>query len=173
MSFQAIHEEPTKWGFKLWLLADMTGYTVDFDIYTGRITKKSDTGLSHDVMQLVPPLAYQGYELYCDNFYSSPALFEALNQFGITATGSFRSNRWGILSEVISLKSALEKRQVPWGTGYYIRDKETVACGRTLVSVMSTCHPGHQSENLVSRNCLGEDGKRTKFLGLLPYGGCG
>ena len=26
---------------------------------------------------------------------------------------------------------------------------------------MSTCHPGHQSPNLVSRNCLGADGKRT------------
>ena len=35
---------------------------------------------------------------------------------------------------------------------------------------MSTCHPGHQSENLVSRNCLGEDGKRTtiQILSLLP-----
>ena len=87
-------KKPTKWGFKLWVLADMTGCTVDFDIYTGRTTEKSDTGLRHDfAMQLVPPLAYQGYELHCDNFYSSPALFEAFNQFGITATGTFRSNR--------------------------------------------------------------------------------
>ena len=65
---------------------------------------------------------------------------------------------------MISLKSVLEKRQVPRGTGYYIRDKETVYClwkDTRVVSVMSTCHPGHQSENLVSRNCLGEDGKRT------------
>ena len=30
-----------------------------------------------------------------------------------------------------------------------------------VVSVMSTCHPGHQSPNLVSRNCLGAEGKRT------------
>ena len=91
---QYMKNKPTKWGFKLWVLADMTRYTVDFDIYTGRTTEKSDSGLSHDVvMQLVPPLAYQGYELYCDNFYSRPALFEALNQFGITATGTFRSNR--------------------------------------------------------------------------------
>ena len=29
------------------------------------------------------------------------------------------------------------------------------------MSVMSTCHPGHQSENIVSRNCLGADDKQT------------
>ena len=55
---------------KLWVLADMTGYAVDFNIHTGRTTENSDSGLGHDVvMQLVPPLAYQGYELYCDTTF--------------------------------------------------------------------------------------------------------
>lgn len=72
---QYMRNKPTKWGFKLWVLADMTGYTVDFKIYTGKTTEKSDSGLSYDVaMQLVPPLALQGYELYCDNYYSSPSV---------------------------------------------------------------------------------------------------
>ena len=76
----------------------MTGYTVDFNIYTGRMTTKSDSELGHDVvMQLVTSLAYQGYELYCDNFYSSSTLFEVLNQFGISATGTFHSNRQGTM----------------------------------------------------------------------------
>ena len=98
---QYMKNKPTKWGFKLWVLADMTGYTVDFDIYTGKTTERSELGLSHDVvMQLVPPLTYQGYELYCDNFYSSPKLFEDLLHLGIGATGTFRSNRKGIPGEV-------------------------------------------------------------------------
>ena len=111
----------------------MTGYTVDFNIYTGKTTEKSDSGLSYDVvMQLVPPLAFQGYELYCDNYYSSPVLFDDLRQHGILATGTFRTNRRGLPSEVVSLKDALLK--VPRGTGYYIQDSETdIVCGKTLV----------------------------------------
>ena len=27
-------DKPTKWGFKLWVVADPSGYTVDFNIYT-------------------------------------------------------------------------------------------------------------------------------------------
>jgi len=70
-------------GFKLWVLADMTGYTVDFDIYTGKSTEES--GLSYDVVtKLVQPLAFQGYELYVDNFYSSPDLFIDLRKSGNT-----------------------------------------------------------------------------------------
>ena len=33
---QYIKDKPTKWGFKLWVLADsQSGYTVDFNVYTG------------------------------------------------------------------------------------------------------------------------------------------
>ena len=65
---------------------------------------------------------------------------------------------------MVLLKDALSK--VPQGTRYYIRDEKTgiVYCvwkDTCVVSVMSTCHPGHQSEKMVSRNCLGADGKQT------------
>ena len=36
-----MRNKPSKWGFKLWVLADMTGYTVDFDMCTGKSTEKS------------------------------------------------------------------------------------------------------------------------------------
>ena len=163
---QYMRNKPTKWGFKLWVLADMTGYTVDFDIYTGKSTEKSESGLGYDVvMRLVQPLTFQGYELYVDNFYSSPDLFVDLRKSGITATGTFRSNRRGLPTEVVLLKAALEKAQVPRGAGYYYRDKKTniVYCvwkDTRVVSVMSTCHPGHHSEIMVSRSCTGADGKR-------------
>ena len=45
-----MRNKPTKWGFKLWVLADMTGYTVDFDIYTGKLTEESESGLAYDVV---------------------------------------------------------------------------------------------------------------------------
>ena len=67
LPFRAFTSKPVKWRFKLWELADMTGYTMDFNIYTG----KSDLGLFYDVV--VEPntwcLQFSGYE---DNFYFSP-----------------------------------------------------------------------------------------------------
>ena len=38
---QYIRNKPTKWGFKFWVLADNTGYTVDFDLPLGKETQIS------------------------------------------------------------------------------------------------------------------------------------
>ena len=70
---QYMRNKPTKWGFKYWVLADITGYTVDFNIYLGKVTASSGKGLSYDVvMDLIQPYSFQGYEVYVDNFYTSP-----------------------------------------------------------------------------------------------------
>ena len=97
---QYMRNKPVKWGFKLWILADMSGYTMDFNIYTGKSVDRSDLGLSYDVV----PYCFQGYEVYVDNFYSSPTLFDSLLKLGITATGTFRTNRKEIPKDVIALK---------------------------------------------------------------------
>ena len=38
---QYLRNKLTKWGFKFWILADVTGYTVDFDLYIGKAAKIS------------------------------------------------------------------------------------------------------------------------------------
>ena len=118
---QYMKNKPVKWGFKYWVVADTTGYTVDFDLYTGKQADRSEFGLSYDVMNLSRPFSFQGYRLYVDNFYSSPRLFEDLLGWGITATGTLRMNRTGVPDEVKQLKSVLEKKTVHRGSGYYIR----------------------------------------------------
>ena len=64
---QYIKNKPTKWGIKLWVLADsLNGYTCDFDVYIGRNAGQevSPNGLGYDVvMKLVAPLRNQGYHL--------------------------------------------------------------------------------------------------------------
>lgn len=66
-----IRNKPTKWGFKYWVLADVTGYTVDFDLYIGKAAQSSSHGLGFDVvMKLMEPYWFQGYEVFLDNFYT-------------------------------------------------------------------------------------------------------
>ena len=39
---QYIRNKPTKWGFNYWVLADPTGYTLDFDLYCGEAQDNSN-----------------------------------------------------------------------------------------------------------------------------------
>ena len=60
-------DKPTKWGIKLWVLADSSnGYTVDFNIYIGRTAGQTIGGhrLGYDaVMRLMAPYFGKGYHL--------------------------------------------------------------------------------------------------------------
>ena len=149
---QYMKQKPIKWGFKLWVVADTTGYTIDFNIYTGK-RESTEHGLaSQVVMTLVEPFMFQGYEVFTDNFYTSPTL-EALSEVGIRATGTLRINRRGIPDSVIELKRMLEKDDFPRGTGYYyVHESSVYVCWKDSkpITIMTTDYPGHY-ENLVSR----------------------
>ena len=62
---QYIEDKPTKWGMKIWVLAESTtGYTCDYEVYTGRSNVKSVNGLGYDVvMKLCKSFYGQGYRL--------------------------------------------------------------------------------------------------------------
>lgn len=111
---------------------------------------RSTHGLGYDVVvSLVLPFKFQGYQLYCDNFYSGPDLFQELQKLGIFATGTLLTNRRGVPSDVKKLKDALLQRNVPRGTGYYIRDSTSnlvYVCWKDnkVVCLLSNAHPGHQ-----------------------------
>ena len=64
---QYIKDKPTKWGIKLWVLADSTnGYTYDFNVYIGKAQAQetSAKGLGYDVvLKFMDPLFDQGYHL--------------------------------------------------------------------------------------------------------------
>ena len=94
-----------------------------------------------------------------------------LRKHGVAAIGTFCSHRHGIPPEVIALKLALEEINVPCGTGYYYHHKKTgiMYClwkDTRVVSVMSTCHPGHKTDTKVSRNCTLPD--RTRGTMEIP-----
>ena len=109
---QYMPNKPHKWGMKAWVLADSSnGYVWNWELYTGKQEREDGVGLAHQVvMSLTRPLQNKGYHIYCDNFYSSPALFEELSTVGFQACGTVRSNRRG-LSEVFKSKK-LQKGEV-------------------------------------------------------------
>ena len=39
---QYMKDKPVKWGFKFWVIADPSGYTVDFNLYTGKSADSSE-----------------------------------------------------------------------------------------------------------------------------------
>ena len=120
---QYMKNKPTKWGFKVWLLTDTSGYTIDYSIYTGKAEESSEHGLAHDVLtKLVEPFAVQGYEIFIDNSYSSPALFLNLLEFGICATETLRINCRGVPDSVKELKSSLMAKTFGGGSGFYYRE---------------------------------------------------
>lgn len=94
---QYIKDKPTKWGIKLWVLADSSnGYTVDFDVYIGRAAGRdvSEYGLGYDVvLKLMQRFLNQGYHLFVDNFYTSLTLFKHLFTQGVPATGTVMESR--------------------------------------------------------------------------------
>ena len=74
---QYIKDKPTRWGIKLWVLADSSnGYIVDFNVYIGKAAgqQTSEFGLGYNVvMRLMRPFLHQGYHLFLDNFiYINP-----------------------------------------------------------------------------------------------------
>ena len=93
--------KPIKRGYKLWCLANITGYVYKFDVYTG---KKADDGNGNDnlrevglggkvVWHLVEHLCGKNHTVFFDNFFSSIPLLDILRMNKILACGTIRANR--------------------------------------------------------------------------------
>lgn len=75
--WQYIKDKVTKWGYKLWVLADPdTGYTAQFSVYTGYREQPGPHGLALDVVrELCSAYLDQEYKIFMGNCYTSTHLF--------------------------------------------------------------------------------------------------
>lgn len=163
MMSQYVKAKPTKWGFKLFVLADSkNGYTVDFSIYTGKRDFPSGHGLPYDVvMSLVrPSYLGTGYHIYTDNFYTSTKLFKALHDRKIAACGTYRLNlKDGPRTDLNALTKKSERGSIRWireGPIVYVKWMDA-----REVSICSTIHPAHSGET-VQRRMRERGGSWTK-----------
>ncbi|XP_040004641.1 piggyBac transposable element-derived protein 4-like [Xiphias gladius] len=160
---QYMKAKPTKWGYKLFVLADpRNGYTVDFSIYTGKSDIPFGHGLSYDaVMSLVQPSYLgTGYHIYMDNFHSSPKLFRALHECRFAACGTYREDcKDTPQTDLNALTKKSERGSIRWirdGPIVYVKWMDT-----REVSVCSTIHTAHSGKT-VQRRVRQQDGSWTK-----------
>ena len=120
-AIQYMPQKPTKWGIKLYTIADsLNGYVLDFLVYTGSETTTNPAysnlpKTTQLVMHLVTPYLDKGYHLFTDRFYSSTTLAESLESRNTRFTGTINNTRKDIPDIIRSTKS--KKFNLPAG-GY-------------------------------------------------------
>ena len=80
---QYIQNKPTKWGIKLFTLAESkTGYILNIVPYEGKRDDTVVTKTTQTVMDVVEPYLCRGHHLFMDNYYTSPELMKQLEREG-------------------------------------------------------------------------------------------
>ena len=125
-------QKPTKWGIKLYSLADsLNGYILDIHVYTGSETQTNPV-YSHlpkttqIVTHLVTPFLDSEYHLYTDIFYFITTLSETLESRNTHFTGTVNNNRKDLPDVIRSTPS--KKFSLPAG-GY-----KAYHCGRSMIA---------------------------------------
>jgi uncharacterized protein YxeA len=118
---QFIHTKRTRFGIKVFQLCEDNGYTYRFRIYIGEGTTHEDLLRSKTenlVLDMMVPLIGNGYELYADNYYTTPHLMKHLHANQTNACGTARKNITGYPKKLIEKQvelhhtAALRNRQV-------------------------------------------------------------
>ncbi|XP_056111928.1 piggyBac transposable element-derived protein 4-like [Rhinichthys klamathensis goyatoka] len=160
---QYMKAKPTRWGFKLFVLADSSnGFTVDFSVYTGKNNFPTGHGLSYDAVTSLLDHTFlgSGYHVYMDNFYTSPKLLKDLFAMRFGACGTYRDNRKDCPRNAANSLSKKSAR----GSIRWIRDGPLVFVkwmDTREVSVCSTIHPAYTGDT-AQRRVKTQDTWRTK-----------
>ena len=94
---QYIKNKPTRWGIKIWCIADQSGYLLDFQVYTGKgAVAASKHGVGYDVvMALSARYLFKYHHVFYDNFFASVPLANDLLRRKTYCCSTFRTNRKG------------------------------------------------------------------------------
>ena len=170
---QYMPKKPIKWGIKVFALCESsTGYTVRMKVYTGKEEDlqappgaqapqgaqagQPDPTTQHPgkdfvyasgkvVLDLIDGLQNQGYKIYCDNFYTSPALFKALKEKGFEACGTCKPTAAGLPKEANPKENKMKKGDP---IRYFEKDGLILSAwhDNKQVTVLSTMHDATESQ---------------------------
>ena len=103
--------KPGRFGTKAFTLAESkSGYVLNSKIYTGRENIEVQRDLGRKVvLSVFRPYLYKGFRAFMDNYYTSVALFEELEDRKTLACGTMWSNRVRLPKEICELKEKCVK----------------------------------------------------------------
>ncbi|KAF2888976.1 hypothetical protein ILUMI_17197, partial [Ignelater luminosus] len=141
---QFIRGKPIRFGYKAWVLAQPSGYCVNFDIYQGRTANRDNSiGLGESVVMKFADLLKSrfpniNFSLFFDNFFTSANLITKLEKINFSGTGTVRDNR---IDKCPIEDSAIMKKK-PRGTFDSFVDRESnIVCVKwrdnSVVTVLS------------------------------------
>lgn len=90
-----ISSKRARFGFKFYKLCEFSyGYCYRFPIYTeqDKIQGSDETVSERIVMELAEPILGKGYNLFLDNWYSSPNLYKILHAKHTNVVGTMQKN---------------------------------------------------------------------------------
>lgn len=159
---QYMAKKPHKFGIKFWLLAEVQSkYLCNGKPYLGKDeTRPQGTNLSsHVVLDLMSGLTKRGYNVTCDNFFTSLQLCKTLKEQNTSLLGTLRSNRREVPPSVIN---DMNNKKVPVGitqvfeaergitlTAYKAKPTKTVLLLSSLHSSVSVSDGGKRKPDTV------------------------
>jgi len=144
---QYMANKPDKFGIKFWLLVDVENkYLFNGFPYLGKDdSKKSDVSVSCNVvLKLVAPLFNKGYNVTCDNYFTSVDLALRLAKQKCSLVGTIRQNRREIPNEC-KVSKQLHETTVMKHEGNTPMTLTSYQCKKSkCVLLLSTLHPDVQ-----------------------------
>ena len=153
---QFIPIKPGRFGIKAFTLAESkSGYVLNSKIFTGRENNEVQRDLGRKVvLSVFQPYLDKGFYAFMDNYYTSVALFEELEDRKTLACGTVRSNRIGLPKEICGLKEKCVK-ELERGESLY-RQKGRLTCvtwrDRKPVSFLATIPTSEADSTVVQRS---------------------
>lgn len=153
---QYMPKKPIKRGYKLWMLADKSGYVVKFEVYTGKVSDMRELDLGGSVVKrLTEELVGKHHSVYIDNFFVNYFLMEDLKDNDIYACGTIRVDRKYLPS--FKPTSSMERGENEW----FVSNNKVIATkwiDNKPVYVLSNFHDPNEVTTVKRRE---KDGSRV------------
>lgn len=115
--------KPTKWGYKLWSRAGISGFVYDLEICGSPTESMNIPGISKNgevVLRLLQPLRQNKHKVFFDNLFSTPELFVHLRENGMFATATLNV----LMSRKCPIKTEKELKKSGRGSYDTITDED-------------------------------------------------